>query len=358
MRDEIKIHIATEDEAKLWDDYVVSHPEATHCHLYCWKKIIEESYNQKGYYFIAKQEGQIVGILPSIHIQSRIFSTSLVSMPYLSYGGILATHQNAAQHLFTSAFAKAKKLNVNTLELRNRQQCCINYTKDNEQIRKVRMVKTLPSSATELSQSFPSKLRSQIKRPVKEGMTFQIGGIELLDSFYDVFTVNMRDLGSPVHRKSIFCNLMEGLPGQVKIGVVSYRNSAVASGIIISFNDEVEIPWASSLRSYNKLSPNMLLYYSFLEYCCNRNIKKFDFGRSTPGEGTYRFKKQWGATPEPLVWKTCPTTHTVNYNELDQHFTKNKKTSKTMDILVEVWKKLPVSVANKLGPLIRGDISN
>ena len=164
------------------------------------------------------------------------------------------------------------------------------------------MLLSLPASKEELLKSFKSKLRSQISRPQKEGMTAIIGGAELIDPFYRVFSVNMRDLGSPVHSKRLFREIFQEFPENAKIGLVKYQGEDVAAGLIFCFRNTVEIPWASSLKKYNGLSPNMLLYWSLLEYSCDKGFQYFDFGRSTPEEGTYKFKEQWGAKPSPLYW--------------------------------------------------------
>ena len=133
-------------------------------------------------------------------------------------------------------------------------------------------------------------------------MKFKLGSQELLKDFYKVFSENMRDLGSPVHSQEFFSLIFKYLGVNTKIGIVYHYDIPVAGGIIIIFRDTIEIPWASSLREYNRLSPNMLLYWSFLEFAGNKGFKFFDFGRSTINSGTFRFKKQWGARSENLVW--------------------------------------------------------
>jgi FemAB-related protein (PEP-CTERM system-associated) len=211
------------------------------------------------------------------------------------------------------------------------------------------MLLELPRSKEELLKSFKAKLRSQISRPQKEGMTTIIGKAELIDSFYKVFSINMRDLGSPVHSKKLLKEICDILNYNVRIGIVNYENTPVAAGLIFCFRDTVEIPWASSLKQYNKLSPNMLLYWSLMEYACDNGFTYFDFGRSTPEEGTYKFKEQWGAKPWPLYWQNIVFNgHPVSQNDL-------KKSD--FGRASHYWKKLPVPISNMIGPLIRKHIS-
>jgi FemAB-related protein (PEP-CTERM system-associated) len=218
-----------------------------------------------------------------------------------------------------------------------------------ERTHKVRMLLNLPASKEELLKSFKAKLRSQISRPQKEGMTTTIGGAELIDQFYRVFSINMRDLGSPVHSKRLFTEIFREFPDRAWIGLATYQGSAVAAGLTFSFRDTVEIPWASSLRKYDGLSPNMLLYWVLLEHSCNNGFKYFDFGRSTPEEGTYKFKEQWGAKPSPLYW------HNIIIDGKPVPDTQPEQAK--FGMAIRYWKKLPVPISNIIGPLIRKHIS-
>ena len=144
------------------------------------------------------------------------------------------------------------------------------------------MILDLPESSEALWSSFKSKLRSQIRKPRKEGLTFRMGSSELIDSFYQVFSRNMKDLGSPVHAKKWFQAVLDYFGERAHVGIVYREDLPMASGIVLDCRQTVSIPWASTLREYNSLSPNMLLYWGFLEYACSSGFKTFDFGRSTP----------------------------------------------------------------------------
>jgi FemAB-related protein (PEP-CTERM system-associated) len=167
---------------------------------------------------------------------------------------------------------------------------------------KVSMRKQLPATADELLKSFPTKLRSQIKRAQQGATTVRIGRHEELDAFYRVFSINMRDLGTPVYSRGLFEAVLRNLPESSWICTVCIDGVPVAAGFLVGYRGTLEIPWASSLRQYNKRSPNMLLYWSVLKFAVERGYTTFDFGRSSPDSGTYRFKEQWGAQPVPLFW--------------------------------------------------------
>lgn len=333
---------------------MANHPQATICHLSVWTDILKKSYNLKSYFLIAEQNQKICGVLPLVHIKSIIFGNHLVSLPFMSSGGIIAHSTDASITLFKKAVKLNEDLKTETIEFRNiSNHSSINNILSEQNIKisteKVRMVLKLPSSSEGLFNSFKSKLRSQIRRPIKEGMKFVIGGSELVEDFYAVFSTNMRDLGSPVHSQEYIMEIMQSLKMMAKIGIVYSHKIPIAAGIIFLFNKKVEIPWASSLREYNKYSPNMLLYWSFLEYVVDNGYHEFDFGRSATDEGTFRFKKQWGANPVGLNWY-CYNTGKIDNNN-------NFKESPINKLMVNIWKRLPLAFANKIGPIIRPSIS-
>jgi FemAB-related protein (PEP-CTERM system-associated) len=207
---------------------------------------------------------------------------------------------------------------------------------------KVSMRLALHSSPEELWKGFPSKLRSQIRRPQKAGMTVRVGREDELDSFYNVFSVCMRDLGTPVYPKYFF-RILEHFPESAWICSV-YRGRCRWRRIPVAFKDRLEIPWGASLRQYNHFSPNMLMYWSCLEFACKRGFRVFDFGRSTAGESTYRFKEQWGAVPHPMYWHYW-IANNGTMPEINPHNPKYR-------FAIGTWKKLPVSLTNLLGPRI------
>ncbi|MBI5180224.1 MAG: FemAB family PEP-CTERM system-associated protein, partial [Nitrospirae bacterium] len=209
---------------------------------------------------------------------------------------------------------------------------------------KVSLILDLPDTSDKLWKSFDSKLKSQIKRPMKENMTVEIEGIEQLDNFYDVFSKNMRDLGTPVYGKKFFKNIFNAYPEHTKICTIKLKETPVASGFLIGFKKKIEIPWASSLKEYNKLSPNMLLYWSVLKFAIENGYKQFDFGRSSVDSGTYKFKEQWGAKPTQLYWYYW-LSNGGKLPELNPHNPKYK-------VAIDIWKRLPLSVTKIIGPRI------
>jgi len=323
----ITIRKYTKADKNNWDYYVIQHSQGTLYHLSGWKNVIEKTYGHNSLYLMAMQQPEpgnqqlvtrnsqavtrnrqlatrnpIVGILPLVHLKHFLFGNTLVSMPFFDMGGILADNDEIEKALLTEVIQFGRKLKVDNLELRHIQPLSwlkeLNSSNPQPATRnwvfqtrshKVRMLLDLPDSSKKLIKSFKSKLRSQIRKPIKEGLKPRIGGLEFLDDFYDVFSTNMRDLGSPVHSKHFMKNVIEAFPDKAKIVIIYKENKPIACSLMIGFKHILENPWASALRKYSRLSPNMLLYWAMIEYACDNGYNQFDFGRSSPDEGTYKF---------------------------------------------------------------------
>ena len=171
------------------------------------------------------------------------------------------------------------------------------------------MILPLPETSAELLAGFKTKLRSQIKKAEKNGLTYEIGNnLSLVSDFYAVFTTNMRDLGSPTHSKRWFESIREFYAEKFVISVIKYNDIPIGAGIILLTEHGAAIPWASTLRKYNKLAPNMMLYWSLIQRATDSGCKYFDFGRSPIGEGPFKFQQQWGAKHVKINRKTYPET--------------------------------------------------
>ncbi len=336
------IRLYKEEDRNEWDRYVEASDHTTAYHQLGWKHVIERSFGHRTYYLMSEGEhGRIDGILPLVHLKSFAFGSFYVSLPYFNYGGVCADRPETTTALLQNAIRIISETGATHLEIRESTPFLGGLPYKSA---KVSMRLELPDSLETLWKSFSSKLRSQIRKPQKEGFSVRIGGEEELDSFYRVFSRNMRQLGTPVYSKGFFQEIRKVFPQSTAICVVRDKNKPVAAGFLVGFKDTLEIPWASSLREYNRLAPNMLLYWSVLSFASGRGYKVFDFGRSTPGEGTYHFKAQWGATPVPLYWYYWMR----DAGPLPEINPRNKK----YRIAIEMWKRLPLVITQVIGPRI------
>ncbi len=338
----MNVRLYNDEDQGAWEAYVKDAGDANLYHLIGWKDIIEKTFGHKTYYLLAEDDdGRIAGILPLVHLKSLLFGSFVVSMPYFNYGGTSAKDGQTRIALIEEAIKITKATGASHVELRHDASLELGLKVKHT---KVSMLLDLPPLAESLLKGFPSKLRSQIKK-AESGITrVNTGGLEELNSFYRVFSTNMKELGTPVYSKAFFRNILERFPERAHICTVYVGAAPAASGFLIGFRDTLEIPWASSIRAFNGLglSPNMALYWNCLRLAIEKGFSRFDFGRSTPGEGTYKFKEQWGAKPRQLYWHYWMKDN----GPLPEINPKNPK----YRAMINIWKKLPLGLTRLIGP--------
>lgn len=323
-----------------WDRFVSSSPESTFSHLAGWHGIMRDVFRHEPIYLASRDAtGAYRGVLPLVRVRS-ILGHYLLSMPFLNDGGPLG-EPAAAKQLVAFAVAEADRSGAKLLELRARRDLPGPVTSSN---RKITVHLPLPDTVELLwEKTFKAKLRSQIRRPIKEGMTARCGPDELA-AFYHVFTQNMRDLGTPVLPRAFFERVASTFADRVVFSAVYLADGGpAAAACSLQWKDEVEIVWASSLREYNKLSPNMLLYSRTIEESIARNARVFNFGRCTRESPTHKFKLQWGGHDVELPWPTWTRGGPAAPPSPDRPI---------FQLATSVWSRLPLAVANRLGPVL------
>lgn len=334
------VRLLEDGASEQWDGFVRERDGASIYHLAAWRPLIRTVFGHETMYLYAEHNRQVTGVLPLVRLRSRMFGDYLISMPYFNYGGALATDVAVASTLMHAAADLGRERGCSHVEFRDTEP----HHGWPVRTDKIGMELRLPSNIDALWETLGAKLRSQVKRPQKAGAEGASGGRELLPEFYAVFARNMRDLGTPVYSFGFFDAILRAFPTQAHITVVRYRGEAVAAGFTLGFRGRLEIPWASANRDYNALSVNMLLYAEVLKRAIADGYTVFDFGRSSIDSGTYRFKKQWGATERQLYWHyALPPGH-----EVPQLTPNNPK----YRLAIAVWQRLPLFVTNRLGPFI------
>ena len=233
-----------------WDACVRAQPGWTHFHLHGWRAVAGEALGHDSIYLAARDAATqaMVGVLPLVRVRSLIFGHFLVSMPFVNYGGPLGA-ADAVQALAAEAERIAANDRVKLLELRCRTSLAIDMPVSH---RKLTVLLDLPGDADALMKSFPGKVRSQIKRPLKDGVEVRIG-VEQLGAFYGVFAHHMRDLGTPVLSRRFFDTIARTFPNDVHVAVAYHQGVPIAGGVGFLWNGEFEITWASALRAYNSM---------------------------------------------------------------------------------------------------------
>ena len=357
----MKLHIFTEQELNDYSSYVLANDQATAYHLPSWGKAVENSYGFKPLYFGLLDADKIVAVLPAVKMKNLRGRNLLSALPYCDLGNILADSTKTKTHLLELVVDYATSHNLG-FEYRDthayvpKPDTAVNDSSEpSTELKdgaKVRMLYELQTDTESQLAFFKPKLRSQIKKAAKNGITARVVNTPQsndIKAFYEVFSINMKDLGSPVHSIDWFIQIFEQYNRHSFLVLAEYEGKCIGGGIVIHTNDAAVIPWASTLRDFNKLAPNMLLYWEVLCEVIRRGMFKFDFGRSSFNEGTYRFKKQWGASPLLLEWKY------LHEGELKHEAP--SKPSNIRSLVERTWMKLPIRTTQMLGPKIRKYIS-
>lgn len=338
----VPVSVMDVSDGARWDAYVQQHPDATGYHLYAWRGVFERTFGHKTSYLLAERDGAVTGVLPLVKFRSPLFGRFLVSLPFVNYGGVLASDEASAHALVARAASLARELKARHVELRHRSRRFEGLAPKEH---KVSMLLPLAGTVDAMWEGLDRKVRNQIRKAEKSGLAAEAGGIERLDEFYGVYARNMRDLGTPVYARRFFEEVLRTFPDRTEIVVSRHTESGqpVAAGLTWRWRETVEVPWASSLREFNQMAPNNQLYWTIITRAVAAGAAVLDFGRSTPNEGTFHFKRQWGAAPLPLCWE-----YDLQGGTLPDQSPKNPK----FRLAIDLWRRLPLPIANRLGPHI------
>jgi len=322
-----------------WDAFVRSRAAWTLFHLYGWKKVLEECLGHDCPYLAARDaDGALEGVLPLTRVKSRIFGHYLVSVPFVNYGGPLGS-DGAVSALVDAAAGLAREEGADLLELRSRRELPLDLPVSH---RKITVLLDLPQDPDFLWDNLRSKVRSQVRRPRKEGVEVRFGH-DQVEPFHEVFAHHMHALGTPAHGVELFRALADEFREDAWFGCAYLDGKPVACGAGFRWGDEFEMTWASDLFEYRKIAPNMLLYWSFMERAIEHGVSVFNFGRCTPDSGTHRFKQQWGTRDERLWWYQDSEGGVDSTPSPDDD---------AWSWGPKLWRKLPLPLATALGPHI------
>jgi FemAB-related protein (PEP-CTERM system-associated) len=324
----------------VWDEYVLSNPNATFFHLSGWQRILETTFPYRSFSFAEIKDGRISGILPLFLVRNLPFGHSLVSVPLAVYGGICADDSDTEFALLNHARQMADRMGVRYLELRNQVSLEGMPVKDLY----VTFRKEIFSDPEKNLAAIPRKQRRMTRQGEKYGLSVSIGGEELLNGFYNVYAQSVRNLGTPVYPIGLFQCLLREFGSSCRILAVFHQKEMVAAVMTFFFRDQVLPYYGGALRAAFSYGANDFMYWSLLSYGAEQGYKIFDFGRSKKGSGPYDFKRHWGFDPTPLPYQY----HLVQQREMPNLSPNNPKFS----LAIELWKKMPLSMTQWLGPKI------
>jgi len=329
------------DDRARWEAFVERCPQATFFHRIGWRDVLERSFGHRAHYLLAERGAELAGVLPLAEVKSLLFGHALASLPFCAVAGVAAADAEAGEALHQAAQALGARLGVQHLELRNaaprlplwpRQELYASFRRALHPDPEANML------------AIPRKQRAMVRKGMKQGLASEIDkGVE---RFFALYADNVHRHGTPPLPRRYFELLLEVFGAEI-LTVVDARGNAVSSVLSFYFRDEVLPYYAGDRVEARELAANDFKYWELMRRACERGVRVFDFGRSKAGTGPYDFKKNWGFEPAHLAYEYC----LYRRSSIPQNNPLNPK----YRALIALWRRLPLPVANFLGPhLVKG----
>jgi FemAB-related protein (PEP-CTERM system-associated) len=336
---EVRVSALEEDRVSEWDSFVLAHRNGSFFHQTAWKRVMERTYRYRPYYFYAEREGQITGIAPVFLVSSYLTGRCMISLPFAVYGGICASDEQTERCLLRQLEEVARREGVEYLELRNRNGGL--RPAYHAIPRYATFTMPLVADPQILYQAFPKDIRYMIRKGEKAGLSVR-HGLEQLESFYRLMTLNLRRLGTPAFPRSLFENLIQEYPKQIDLAVVYSGSKPVAGGMTFLFRDSAQPYYVGSEEEAKITGANNFLWWQMIKHAAEAGRSEFDFGRSKNDSGNYAFKKKWNPCIQPLDYQL----RLVRRKSIPNFSPTNPK----FKIASNLWRRLPLGLTRVLGP--------
>ena len=331
----------TEANAAAWDDFVTFHPDATFFHLSGWREVLRSAFGHQSYYLSAYRGDSLSGVLPLVRIKSRLFGDSLISTPFCVSGGVVAADSESAVTLERHARKLAEDLGVDYLEIRgathgpddswvSKNTVYVNFSKPFTQDHDANLLQ------------IPKKQRAVVRKAIKSGLVSE--ETDDVDTLYSMYSESVRNLGTPVFSKRYFQEISRVFAKQSQILTIFSGPKAIAAVMSFAFRDTILPYYGGGTEAARRERGNDFMYWELMRRSADRGLSVFDFGRSKVGTGSFRFKKHWGFEPQTLDYRY----HLVKAESLPDVSPNNPK----YQALISIWKRLPLVIANRVGPLV------
>lgn len=329
-------------DERRWNDFVADAPQATFFHLAAWRGIIEQVLGHRCHYLYVERDGVITGILPLAEIRSRLFGHALISTPFCVYGGVVASDPESEAQLTRAATALADELRVDYLELRDRE---LSHPEWPVKDLYVSFRKAIDPDHDKNLKAIPRKQRAMVRKGIQRGLVSVVD--RDTDRLHRIYAESVRNLGTPVFPRRYFRLLAAAFGEDCDVLTVLDDGAPIASVLNFYFRDEVLPYYGGGTAEARQRAGNDFMYWEVMRRAAARGCRVFDFGRSKEGTGSYAFKRNWGFEPTPLHYRflIAPGAAVPELNPLNPKFR----------LFIAAWKRLPLPVANMLGPqIVRG----
>jgi FemAB-related protein (PEP-CTERM system-associated) len=333
-----------QSDAAAIDDYVGAHPLATPFHLSGWSRAVARGCGQVNHYLVAEIGGAIVGVLPLTVVHSPLFGRALVSSAFAVGGGVLADDGDVANALIAEAVALAERLTCPTVELRGGMMSA-GAGWHHDETTYLGFVRDLAADDEAELLAIPRKQRAEVRRALGFELTVETGISEAdRAAHYGVYSESVRNLGTPVFPRALFDAVLDEFGGEADILTVRHDGVPIASVLSLYWRGTVMPYWGGGTAAARGWRANDLMYYALMNHARGRGCTRFDFGRSKAGTGPAAFKRNWGFEGEPLAYAKFAADGEAprDINPLNPKYR----------MQVALWQKLPLPIANRIGPMI------
>lgn len=334
--------------AAAWDGFVRATPAATFFHLAAWARVIRESFGHTTHYVFAEQDGAIVGVLPLARMKTALFGDSLSSTPFCVYGGSASVTEEARIALENHALALRDKLGAPVLEYRRLEAADAGWVERPALYYTFRKpIVITGDDAKDMQKNIPRKQRAEVRKAIERFRLTSVSDSDT-DRLHRCYAESVRNLGSPVFPRRYFRLLAEAFPGEHDVTTVLRDGRPVSAVLNFHFREEVLPYYGGGTAEAREVSANDFMYWEVMRRAGReRGAKSFDFGRSKAGTGAFAYKRNWGFEETPLhyCYKLAEGAKIPDNNPNNPKY----------KLFIALWKKLPLPVANILGPpLVRG----
>lgn len=340
----LDVDLLSASERHAWDAYVRRHPNGSFFHLYGWGDVVRSTYGYRPIYLAAKRGDDIVGLAPLIDVRAPLLGRSIISTAFTVGGGPIGDDPSAIEALASAAVAFGTQSNARYVEFRNEDMTLDNWNRKAGQHAGFQM--NIPTDEAEHLTLIPRKRRADLRKALAAEAKgdLQVRFENNLDEFYALYAASLRDLGTPIMPKRFLEEILRVFEGEVEIAFIDSKGKALAGLLSFCFDDSLLPYYVGAAQGARTRHAHDLLYWSVMRRAAVRGFSIFDFGRSKIDSGAYRYKRSWGASASPLVYqyKLIGAREAPNVNANNPKFR----------YLSRAWKKLPLPIANALGPIL------
>ncbi len=328
----------TNEDSAAWDEYVQNHPHGTPFHLTAWRRFLVATYGYEPVYLLAESGGRLAGVLPLFQVNSFLTGKALISVPFAVYGGILAGSDDAKAALAEAAAELGRGRGVQYVELRNSDP---NQSGGFAPVtRYVSFRQGIDKSEEELLAGIPRKTRRMVRKALQHN--YATRRVRSLESFFDLYSANLRRLGTPCFPRRHFENLLEEFGEMIDVREISLDGRVVAAVLTFRYQDELHPYYGASDPAFNSFAPNNYMYFDLMRWGAGNGYRRFDFGRSKKGSGSFDFKAHWGMEVVDLPYEML----LVKGRSLPDLSPANPR----FQLAIKVWQHVPLPITRAIGP--------